>query len=53
MGVGVPFGGNNGHFAIRINTKEAVGAGDRLQGVNGNSEAAIGSILKADRGGET
>src|SRR5690554_4548604 len=44
----VALGADNGAFTLLVNTQEAVRVGDRLHGVNGNVQAAVGAVLEAD-----
>ncbi len=47
MAVGVALGGDDGDAAFLVDAKEAVRAGNRLQGVDRHGQAAVGAVLEA------
>ena len=49
VAVGVTLGGHDRHAAFLVDTQEAMRAGNRLQGVDRNGQAAIGAVFEAYR----
>ncbi|MNZ48630.1 hypothetical protein D3C78_663780 [compost metagenome] len=52
VAVRVALGGDDRHAAFLVDAEEAVRLGHRLQGVDGNGQAAVGAVLEADRRGQ-
>ena len=49
MPITVALGFEDRHFAIRIDAQKAVRVGDRLQRINGDLKATIGTIFEPNR----
>src|SRR5690606_24544466 len=52
VAVGVAFGSDDRHAAFLVDTEETVRLGYRLQGVDGDGQAAVGAVLEADCRGQ-
>ncbi|MCY1437386.1 hypothetical protein D9M71_535450 [compost metagenome] len=52
MAVGITLGGDDRHATFLVDTQEAVRAGNRLQGVDSDGQAAVGAVLETDRRGQ-
>ncbi|MNZ42792.1 hypothetical protein D3C78_603750 [compost metagenome] len=52
MTVGIALGRHDGDATFLVDAQEAVRAGNRLQGVDGHGQAAVGTVLEADGRGQ-